>query len=673
MEAMKTEKKLCFEVNFKGNYGQSNFTDRKLGSYQILFNSLRQICSHVVLSWRYVYLQSVDQYPKLYLLINVFSQEDERKVISVLTKGNVSRFYDFQLTDIRKQTDAISSIRSIREVIKDAELIHIPTFTGYLPYCFASHWQDNDFSLVDFVKSAGYEDLILEFSLQTHQHATEQTYWKAALDDLVERLSKNENRKNHGVKQALEVYRQYQEIYSRDSIFTYNIKALGKKSEDTFAILHTLLELTTANTAKRIPPILTFQPGDARFQEHLQATENVQVVQTLDWEGWQTENGQQLEQKLIKETIKSGGILSSLDDGSLSFPTISSRSTFSQPQQPSLSSSNNANPNPNSSDLVLRKDSSLAKIFQPQLPKVEHLKPLQRLTTYEEIQGFLQFFTPPPSTISTNPLTLSAEEIFNQHKRLITSDIYIIGLDDNGNPVTSSWAEIPHRLIAGLPGSGKTNFINWLIFQFLYVNPKRKVYIADFGGVDFQFLKRLPLAVEIVDTPEDCHKLVQNIHEQEYEQRLQLMQEYYVDNVKLLQEEGVDIDRTLWVIDEAADIADESSKLRNSIEKYLKQYARKGRKYGIQVLYCTQRPTTEVITKQVTDQCEEKVVFRVSDDASQRILNNTIAGEIPKNAPGRAWLDGSVGKMFVNVPKMEKPQGTKIPISKTLWHYFESK
>jgi hypothetical protein len=151
------------------------------------------------------------------------------------------------------------------------------------------------------------------------------------------------------------------------------------------------------------------------------------------------------------------------------------------------------------------------------------------------------------------------------------------------------------------------------------------------------------------------------------------MQKYGVSDLKSLQNEGVDIDRTLWVIDEAADIADFSSKLRDSLEKRLKEYARKGRKYGIHILYCTQRPTTEVVTKQVTDQCEEKIVFRVTPVASQRILDDTIAGDIPKNARGRAWLDGYAGRMFVNVPKMEKPEGSTIPISDTLWHHFISR
>ncbi|NJO52677.1 MAG: hypothetical protein HC840_28440 [Leptolyngbyaceae cyanobacterium RM2_2_4] len=105
----------------------------------------------------------------------------------------------------------------------------------------------------------------------------------------------------------------------------------------------------------------------------------------------------------------------------------------------------------------------------------------------------------------------------------------------------------------------------------------------------------------------------------------------------------------------------------------MKEYARKGRTFGIYILYCTQRPTTEVITKQVTDQCGEKTIFRVTPDASHRILDDAVAGNIPIDARGRAWLDGYAGRMFVNVPKMEKPEGSTIPIADTLWHYFVSK
>ena len=60
--------------------------------------------------------------------------------------------------------------------------------------------------------------------------------------------------------------------------------------------------------------------------------------------------------------------------------------------------------------------------------------------------------------------------------------------------------------------------------------------------------------VEIETTQENCQDFVDKIHREEYERRLQLMQKYGVSNLKELQDEGVEINRTLWIIDEAADI-----------------------------------------------------------------------------------------------------------------------
>jgi hypothetical protein len=627
---------ICFETYLKSNISKSRDVSSQLFDYEPLLQSLNEVCGNFVFSLRYYYDPSSDKKLKSFILINSLSNINNEdiwaRVFGLITKGNLSRFYSFNY--IQNGFSELDEISSIGELIKYGEFIEQPDFLGYLPHFFETNLNRDNFSLVEFLDGARYEKLVLEFSLKSYNSPAEQAYWSCAIEDLVNRLS-NSGTRSSSTTSALDLYRKYQDSYSKNQLFNYSIKALGKNTEDTFTLLQTLLEVAKEKTIyKKNNPIISLNTGDSRFSESLQATRNVHLFKEIEWDGWQRKIGKKLEQKLIKETVKSGGLLSSPDDGSLIFPII---------------------PSSNS-----------------QLPKVEHLKPLHRITTYHEVIGLFQIFSQSISSHSTHFAPSLAEEIFNKHRHLITKDVYIVGLNDEGNPITSSWAEIPHRLIAGLPGAGKTNFLNWIIFQFLYVNPRRKIYIADFGGVDFRHLKRLNLGVEIIDIPEDCPKLVDQIHE-EYEIRLSLMRKYGVSDLELLQKEGVDIDRTLWVIDEAADIADFSSKLRDSLEKRLKEYARKGRKYGIHVLYCTQRPTTEVITKQVTDQCEEKIVFRVTPDASQRILDDTIAGDIPKNARGRAWLDGYEGRMFVNVPKMEKPEGSTIPISDTLWHHFISR
>jgi hypothetical protein len=668
---------LCFEAYLKGENHNSLESNSSALAYETFLNSLVQVCDKFTFSLRHLYDPLDDQKLRSFILINSTSELGNCKMIEEiegLLRGSLSRFYRLALQS--EEFTQLNWVNSISELFKQGEFVEQPEFIGYLPHPFSTGLVDKSFNLLEFLEGTGCKKLVLEFSLESYTSSNEQACLSNAIEDLVSRLG-NCSSKGNSVKYALELYRNYQDNYTGTQLFKYSVKALGCDAVDTVAILQTLAGVVgKANTRQKINPILTFSPNDPNFMGGLEATQNVRVFQGMKWHGWDKTIGRALERKLIKETVKSGGFLSSLDDGSLTFPILPSNlEQFNQSQKinHTLPDSSELILDPDSSDLVLEKSTSLSRIFDVQIPKVEHLKPLHHITTIQEVIGFFQVFSPSMSDQQNNFLSFSAEDIFTKHRNLITKDTYVVGIDDNENPILSSWDEIPHRLIAGLPGAGKTNFLNWIVFQFLYVNPRRKVYIADFGGVDFQHLNRLKLNVEIVDTPEDCSDLVGKIHDGEYERRLNLMKEYGVSDLKLLQKEGVDIDRTLLIIDEAADIADISSKLRDSIEKRLKEYARKGRKYGIHVLYCTQRPTTEIVTKQVTDQCEEKTVFRVTPDASQRILDDTVAGGIPKNARGRAWLDGYAGRMFVNVPKMKKPEGSTIPIADTLWHHFSSK
>jgi hypothetical protein len=668
---------LCFEVYIKGDAHSLPRINSSVLAYEMLLSSLVQVCEQFTFSLRYLYDPSVNQKLRSFILINPSSQLDSHEIlknIEELLRGSLSRFYSLtHQPEVFKQLDWV---RSIGELFKHGEFVEQPEFIGYLPYLFSTELIDYEFSILELLEAARCEKLVLEFSLETYDSPREKACWKNAIDDLVSRLSSCTSKSN-SVKHALELYRNYQSNYTENQLFKYSLKALGCNGIDTVAILQTFLGLLgKANPRQKISSILTYSPNDSSFKGSLEATQNIQIFQNIKWHGWEKPIGKSLEKKFIKETVKSGGLLSSFDDGSLTFPILPPNLGQLNPSQKtnhSLPALNESTLAPNSSDLVLGGNTSLSRIFEVQIPKVEHLKPLHHITTFQEVVGFFQVFSPTASVQQNNFPVPSAKEMFEKYQDLITEDTYIVGLDDNENPIISSWAEIPHRLIAGVSGAGKTNFLNWIIFQFLYVNPKRKVYIADFGGVDFQYLSKLELNVEIVDTLEDCQDLVKKIHREEYERRRDLMREHVVTDLKLLQEEGVDIDRTLWIIDEAADIAYASSKLRGDIETKLQEYARKGRKFGIHMLYCTQRPTTEVVTKQVTDQCEEKTVFRVSPDASQRILDDPIAGEIPKDARGRAVLDGYAGRRFVNVPKIEKPEGSKIPIADTLWRYLVSR
>lgn len=645
---------------------------------KLVVNSQRELLLHWIslsnvhnstLSIRYFHNpeESSEQQLKLYLIANYSAndfhdlQQARDEIASFFEVGSLSTFYKFELFQKElSQMPELKWVNYIGEVIKP-EIFNLQG--NYLPYLFEANKDNNMLAVCDVLHRLK-EKFLLEITLQVCQSSEDRETWVNALSQMVAQLQLLTSKsKDAFLDTALKTYKQYQESYVNRNLFKYSIKALAETRSNICTVLMTLVQSATKSNSygeQDYIEIVSRDKDEQKFLETLSATENIEISTAVERKGWEGDFGE----KYIRQPIKPK-LSNDLGDGSTNIYSNSFNSAnFGHPTLPS------------SGGAIIRTGASAitqSSNNSRRLPlaQIKDLKPLHRLATLEEISGFFRLVipgnTPVPGMATTRLRNSTAEEIFNNYKHLMTKDEYIVGLDDENNPVTSSWSEIPHRLVAGVSGAGKSNFLKWIIFQFLYVNPKRRIYIADFGGVDFQWLNHMGVNVEIETTPENCPNLVEKIHQQEYERRLQLMQEYGVSNLKELQEEGVEIDRTLWIIDEAADIADVSSKLRDTIEKRLKEYARKGRRFGIHVVYCTQRPTTEVITKQVTDQCEEKVVLRVSPDASYRILEDAIAGDIPKDAKGRAYLSGYSGAKFVNTPLIKMPIGSKVKISDTLW------
>jgi FtsK/SpoIIIE family len=240
---------------------------------------------------------------------------------------------------------------------------------------------------------------------------------------------------------------------------------------------------------------------------------------------------------------------------------------------------------------------------------------------------------------------MEVEEIIRQHGDLITEDTYIVGLDQYGKPYTSSFSKIPHRLIAGTTGAGKTNFILWVIYQFLYASHKigvqRNVYIADFkSGFDFHRLAKRFDTIKLVTKAEDLALLLADVWN-EYERRLEVMIESDSESLKELRENmNSDDHRIIIIIDEAASILNAERKQREEISKYLQELSAKSRITGIHIFYCSQRPTPDVIPRLISDNMDERVVFRVFPAASQLLLDDDLASTLPSDPKGRAVYRG---------------------------------
>ncbi|MBS5660634.1 MAG: hypothetical protein KHW79_05080 [Clostridiales bacterium] len=218
--------------------------------------------------------------------------------------------------------------------------------------------------------------------------------------------------------------------------------------------------------------------------------------------------------------------------------------------------------------------------------------------------------------------------------------------------VTVDLAKIPHILLGGSTGSGKSVLLKLLLMQAIKKNAV--VSIADFkGGVDFPSVwhseckmcfdedKLIELLTELVDELQrrkvlfrgnECHNL------DEYNKRTD----------KSLQ-------RYIFACDEVAEILDKTGLTKEQkekvslIESRLSVIARQGRAFGIHLILAAQRPDANILSGQIRNNIDCRICGRADNVLSQIILDSTAAAEqIPKDTAGRFLLyDGTLFQAYL--------------------------
>lgn len=239
-------------------------------------------------------------------------------------------------------------------------------------------------------------------------------------------------------------------------------------------------------------------------------------------------------------------------------------------------------------------------------------------------------------------------EVLKWNDRYLSPDSFVLTLGESyTGSVTVNLAHIPHILLGGSTGSGKSVLLKLLLMQALHKGAE--VYIADFkGGVDFP--KIWHEKCRMCFTEEDLlYTLDQLVAVLEY--RKTRLAETGCPNLDTYNEvTGENLPRLIFACDEVAEVLDrtgadsERKKLLSQIESRLSTIARQGRAFGIHLILATQRPDATVIPGQIRNNMDFRVCGRVDSVLSQIILDNTSAAEqIPKDARGRfITADGTV-------------------------------
>lgn len=200
--------------------------------------------------------------------------------------------------------------------------------------------------------------------------------------------------------------------------------------------------------------------------------------------------------------------------------------------------------------------------------------------------------------------------------------------------------KMPHLLVAGQTGSGKSVFLNAFITTALYkMNPNEcKLVLIDPKRVEFSLFKKIPHLWRPVATELDKISDVLDELVQEMESRYKLLE---TSECRNLESYNKKFKKKLYyivvVIDELADLMMVSG---HSVENQITRLAQLARAVGIHIIMATQRPVVEIMTGLIKANMPSRVSFKVASKQDSRIILDRNGAENLKGAGDMFFLQG---------------------------------
>lgn len=225
---------------------------------------------------------------------------------------------------------------------------------------------------------------------------------------------------------------------------------------------------------------------------------------------------------------------------------------------------------------------------------------------------------------NTRPATVRIGNLFGSAKWQELSKHplgFVIGKDISGEVVTADLAKMPHILVAGQTGSGKSVMINTFLTSLLYHNsPSQvKLILVDPKRVEMAPYNDIPhLLAPVINEPEKCISALKWAVA-EMERRYSTMAELGKRNIEeynaAKKEEGMPY--IVIVIDELADLMMLAAR---DVEALIVRLAQKARAVGIHLVLATQRPSVDVITGLIKANVPARVAFTVASQVDSRTI-----------------------------------------------------
>lgn len=225
-------------------------------------------------------------------------------------------------------------------------------------------------------------------------------------------------------------------------------------------------------------------------------------------------------------------------------------------------------------------------------------------------------------------------------REILESDIFkdaasfltiALGKDIVGNPFITDLKKLPHLLIAGTTGSGKSVGINSIIVSLLYRNSpdNLKLMLIDPKMLEFSIYNDIPHLLTPVITKSKQAIIALNNMVLEMERRYQLMSKTKTKNIesynKKAKKEGYEpMPYIVVTIDELADLMMTSGK---EVEYSIARLAQMARAAGIHLIVATQRPSVDVVTGLIKANLPSRISFKVGQKIDSKVILDSFGAE----------------------------------------------
>src|SRR6478752_6505580 len=206
-----------------------------------------------------------------------------------------------------------------------------------------------------------------------------------------------------------------------------------------------------------------------------------------------------------------------------------------------------------------------------------------------------------------------------------------LGKDISGAAVWADLARMPHILIAGTTGAGKSGCINTILTSILLraTPDEARLILIDPKRIELNYYESIPhLLTPVVSSPKEASAVLLNVvteMERRYERLSQVRARNLPEANRAFRKRGEDeLPYLLVVIDELADLMMVSPQ---DVEDAVIRLAQKSRAVGIHLVLATQRPSVDVITGMIKANVPSRIAFAVSSQTDSRVILDSNGAE----------------------------------------------